>query len=155
MNRFVLPILTACLLFAVPSTLPAQTPAAPAANPYWDALVKDAKSRIKEIATDELAAMRKNESALVLVDVREDNEWETARAAGSVHVSRGVLESHIGSGVPRKDTVVVVYCRSGARSAMAADTLGKMGYTRVYSLAGGFTAYDEAGLAVERGAPAK
>jgi rhodanese-related sulfurtransferase len=142
------------LLFGSASALPAQN-AAPPADPYWDNLVKGAKSRIKEVTPDQLTAMQKAEPALVVVDVREDNEWDVARAAGAVHVSRGTLEKGITGKVARKDTPVVLYCHSGARSALAAETLGTMGYTRVYSLAGGFTAYEKAGLPVVRGGSAK
>ena len=147
-------LLLAALIILAPAAL-AQSGAAAPASPYWDALVKDAKTRIREIAPADLAALQKSETSLVMVDVREDSEWEEAHAAGAKHVSRGVLEPRISAAVPAKDTPVAVYCRSGARSAVAADTLGKMGYTKVYSVAGGFMAYEKAGLPVERGKPAK
>jgi rhodanese-related sulfurtransferase len=117
--------------------------------------VKEAKTRIKEITADQLGALLKKDPSLVLVDVREDNEWDKSRIPGAIHVARGVLEFSIESRVPQKPAAVVVYCRSGGRSALAADVLGKMGYTNVFSLAGGITAYEAAGLPVDKSSPPK
>ena len=123
--------------------------------PYFQALVKDARARIREIDAAKLTALRKEDPTLVLVDVREDNEWDKRRIAGAIHVGRGVLEIDIESRVPRKSTPVVVYCQGGGRSAVAADALGKMGYTKVSSLAGGLAAYEAAGLPVDNASPPK
>ena len=84
-----------CLCFSV--SLPAQT-SAPAVRPagtgtYFQALVKDAKTRIREVGTDQLAVLQKAEPAPVLIDVREDNEWDKGRIPGAIHVGRGVLAS--------------------------------------------------------------
>jgi rhodanese-related sulfurtransferase len=132
---------------------PAASPAGGA--PFFQALVKDARTRIREIGADKLAVLRKTDSTLVLVDVREDNEWNKRRIAGAVHVGRGVLEVGIESKVPQKLTPIVVYCQGGGRAAVAADVLGKMGYTNVSSLAGGLAAYEAAGLPVDSASPAK
>jgi rhodanese-related sulfurtransferase len=115
--------------------------------------VKDARTRIREISAAKLTALRKEDPTLVLVDVREDNEWDKRRIAGAIHVGRGVLEVNIESRVPRKSTPIVVYCQGGGRSAVAADVLGKMGYTNVSSLAGGLAGYEAAGLPVDSASP--
>jgi rhodanese-related sulfurtransferase len=117
--------------------------------------VKEAKAHIREIKADQLAELLKASPAPVLVDVREDNEWDKSRIPGAIHVGRGVLESSIESRVPQKSTPIVVYCRGGGRSAVAADVLGKIGYTNVSSLAGGLTGYQAAGLPVDTSSPAK
>jgi rhodanese-related sulfurtransferase len=132
---------------------PATSPAGGA--PFFQALVKDARTRIREIDAAKLTALRKEDSTLVLVDVREDNKWDKRRIAGAIHVGRGVLENSIESRVPRKSTPMVVYCQGGGRSAVAADVLRKMGYTNVSSLAGGLAAYEAAGLPVESASPPK
>ena len=141
-----------CLCFSV--SLPAQTgtPAVSPAStaPYFQALVKDAKTRIREIGTDQLGALQKASPSPILVDVREDSEWDKSRIPGAIHVGRGVLEVNIESRLPQKATVIVVYCQGGRRSAVAADVLGKMGYTNVSSLAGGLAAYQAAGLPVDK-----
>ncbi len=78
-----------------------------------------------------------------LVDVREDNEWETAHAKGALHLSRGVIERDIISTFPEKDTELILYCGGGFRSALAADNLQKMGYNNVWSMAGGWKAWTD------------
>jgi len=122
---------------------------------YFGEMVKDAKTRITEISADRLAALRKEDPSLVVVDVREDTEWERGRIPGAIHVGRGVLEPRIEARVPDKATPVVVYCQLGWRSAVAADVLMKMGYKRVFSLAGGIAAYAAGGLPVDNAGPAK
>ncbi len=132
----------------------AQTNPPAAGGSYFQAMVKEAKSHIREVDVNQLAALRAATPSPVLVDVREDNEWNKSRIPGAVHVGRGVLEANIESQVPQKSTPIIVYCRGGARSAVAADVLGKMGYTNVASLAGGITAYQAAGLPVDQSPPA-
>jgi rhodanese-related sulfurtransferase len=116
----------------------------------YQALVKDAKTRVKEVSVDQLKALQSSGDKFTLVDVREDSEWTTGHAAGALHLSRGVIERDIEGKVPQKDAKLVLYCHSGSRSALAADSLMKMGYSNVYSLAGGITAYQSAGLPVEK-----
>jgi len=116
----------------------------------YQALVKDAKTRIKEVSVDQLKALQSSGDKFTLVDVREDSEWTAGHAAGALHLSRGVIERDIEGKVPQKDAKLVLYCHSGSRSALAADSLMKMGYSNVYSLAGGITAYQSTGLPVEK-----
>ncbi|MEO7673029.1 MAG: rhodanese-like domain-containing protein, partial [Pyrinomonadaceae bacterium] len=80
-----------------------------------------------------------------LIDVREDNEWETAHAEGAVHLGRGIIDRDIVLTFPEKDTELILYCGGGFRSALAADNLQKMGYTNVLSMAGGWAAWVDAG----------
>jgi rhodanese-related sulfurtransferase len=80
-----------------------------------------------------------------LIDVREDNEFEAEHAAGAKHVGRGVIDRDIVQTFPEKDTELVLYCGGGYRSALAADMLQKMGYTNVWSMAGGWAAWKDAG----------
>jgi len=112
-------------------------------------IVNDAKSRIKEVTVadtrDRLAA---NPNAK-LIDVREDNEWNQAHAAGAEHLGKGIIERDIEIRVPNKSTELILYCGGGYRSALAADVLQKMGYTNVWSMAGGWKAWKEAGAPVE------
>ncbi len=100
----------------------------------FEEICEDAKQRIQEISLDELLARR---DEFLLVDVREDREWQAGSMPGAVHISKGVLERDIVSQVPNKGTEVVLYCGGGYRSALAADNLRRMGYTQVWSLVGG------------------
>ena len=115
-----------------------------------EALVKEAKSRIQEITLEQFTALKASHDKFTLIDVREDSEWQAGRVPGAIHISRGVLEFQIDAMVPQKNSKIVLYCRSGSRSALAADTLQKLGYTKVYSLAGGFSGYQKAGQPTEK-----
>jgi rhodanese-related sulfurtransferase len=149
---------TACCLFVgVSLTAQTGTPAIAPANTttYFQGVIKDARTRIREIGVERLAADQKAHLSQVLVDVREDNEWDKGRIPGAIHVGRGVLEVSIEARIPQKSTAIVVYCRSGGRSAVSADVLSKMGYTNVSSLAGGVTAWEAAGLPLDKPNPPK
>jgi rhodanese-related sulfurtransferase len=110
-------------------------------------IVNDSKSRIKEISVSD-TQKRMTEGA-VLIDVREDNEWQAAHAAGAEHMGRGIIERDIVQTYPDKGTELILYCGGGYRSALAADMLQKMGYTNVYSMAGGWKAWKDSGAPVE------
>ena len=105
------------------------------------AIVDDAKSRVREMTIDEYEARRTRGDRLRLIDVREDDEWRAGRARGAEHLGRGVIERDIRKAVPDFDDELVLYCGGGFRSALAADNLQKMGYRRVWSLAGGWKAW--------------
>ena len=114
----------------------------------YQSLVQDAKTRIREISIDELRRMGASQG--LLIDTREPAEWVDGRIAGALPVPRGVLESKIEQLAFDADQAVVVYCAGGGRSALAADSLQRMGYRNVVSLAGGFAAWHEAGYPVQR-----
>ena len=115
-------------------------------NPAFLKLVNEAKSRVKEIDIEGYKKMVKP----VLVDVREDSEWTAGHAAGAIHLGKGVIERDIETRVPDKETTLVLYCGGGFRSALAADALQQMGYTKVISLDGGWRAYQQSGLPIEK-----
>ena len=119
-------------------------------NPKFLEIVNDAKSRVKEIDIEGYRRMMKSGEPHLLVDVREDNEWAAGHAAGAVHLGRGIIERDIEAKAPAKDTKLVLYCGGGFRSALAADNLQKMGYTNAISLDGGWKAWQQAGLPVEK-----
>ena len=128
-----------------------QGPSTPAAapqssSPGYQALVQEAKSRIKEVSAPQLKEWMDSGQKLLLIDVREDSEWQAGHAASAVHIGRGTLEREIEKGAPDKAQRIVLYCHGGSRSALAADTLQKMGYTNITSLAGGYSSYQAAGL---------
>jgi rhodanese-related sulfurtransferase len=105
-------------------------------------IVNDAKSRVREVTVAETQARN---AAAKLIDVREDNEWEAGHAAGAIHLGKGIIERDIEMTVPDKATEMILYCGGGYRSALAADALQKIGYTNVFSMAGGWKAWKEAG----------
>jgi rhodanese-related sulfurtransferase len=110
-------------------------------------LAEDARARVREVSVEQTLG-RVREGAR-LIDVREDNEWERGRAAGAEHLGRGVIERDIELAVPDHSAELILYCGGGYRSALAADNLQRMGYTNVYSLAGGWRAWKESGAPSE------
>jgi len=119
-------------------------------TPGFLEIVNDAKSRVQQIDIEGYQRMLAGNTPHVLVDVREDHEWAAGHAAGAVHIGKGVIERDIETKMPDKTTRLVLYCGGGYRSALAADNLQKMGYTNAISLDGGWRAWQEAGLPVER-----
>jgi rhodanese-related sulfurtransferase len=119
-------------------------------SPGFLAIVHDAKKRIHEIDIEEYKRLVAAGEAGQLVDVREDNEFEAAHAAGAIHLSKGIIERDIEKTFPDKQTKLVLYCGGGYRSALATDNLQKMGYTNILSLDGGWRAIEVSGLPLER-----
>jgi rhodanese-related sulfurtransferase len=112
-------------------------------------LVNDAKSRIREVTVDETRERMAANPDAKLIDVREDNEWDTGHAAGAEHLGKGIIERDIEATVSDKSTEVILYCGGGYRSALAADVLQNMGYTNVFSVDGGWKAWKDSGAPVE------
>jgi rhodanese-related sulfurtransferase len=119
-------------------------------SPEFLKIVNDAKSRVKQTDVPAVLARQKKGEKLVLVDVREDNEWEQGRVAGAIHLGKGVIERDIEAALPDKNGEIILYCGGGFRSALAADNLQKMGYRAVVSMDGGWRAWVDAGGAVEK-----
>src|SRR3954462_10937984 len=115
-------------------------------------LIRKAKEQIKEVDPREVhdSVQNGNGSAPVLVDVREQHEFEESHLPGAIHVPRGHLESRIEGKVGDKSKPVVLYCASGQRSALAAQTLQSLlGYDDVASMTGGITLWKDRGFEVE------
>jgi rhodanese-related sulfurtransferase len=118
-------------------------------SPGFLAIVADAKTRVREIPVAEtLKAVNGGEARLI--DVREDSEWAEGHAKGADHLGKGIIERDIEKLVPDKDAELILYCGGGYRAALAADSLQKMGYTNVASMAGGWRAWLEANAPTER-----
>lgn len=118
-------------------------------SPAFLALVNDAKKQIKQVDIAGYQKMAKD--GHVLIDVREDREWSDGHAAGAIHLGKGVIERDIEAEIADKSTTMVLYCGGGYRSALAALELQKMGYTNAISLDGGWRAWNQAGLPVQKG----
>lgn len=113
-------------------------------------LVQDAKTRIKETNVQEVKRRLDAGEVFHLVDTREDSEWVKGRIPGALHLCKGIIERDIEQSFPDKSAPIVLYCGGGFRSALAADSLQKMGYTNVVSMDGGWRGWTEAGLPVEK-----
>lgn len=118
--------------------------------PSFSDLLSTVKSRIREISVEDARARLGAADAPVIVDVRERDEFEQGFVGKAQWIPRGFLELKIEDAVPERDREIIVYCAGGTRSALAAQSLAELGYTRVSSMAGGFRAWKNAGYAFER-----
>ena len=114
------------------------------------ALVEEARPRVKEISIAAYGERIMRREQHVLIDVREDHEWARGRLPGAMHLGRGIIERDIESFFADRSTPIVCYCGGGYRTILVCDSLQRMGYTNVVSLAGGYRAWEAAGLRVER-----
>ena len=118
-------------------------------SPAFLGIVNDTRPRVQEVTVDEtLDRLRENPNA-VLIDVREESEWNKGHAQQAKHLSKGIIERDIEAAVPDKSTELILYCGGGFRSILAGDALQKMGYTNVRSMAGGWRAWQEKGAPTE------
>ncbi len=101
-------------------------------------LVNDTRSRVNEITVDEARERLARNPKAILMDVREDLEWQAGHAAQAIHLGKGILERDLEKTVPDAETEIIMYCGGGFRSALTADAAQRMGYRKVYSLIGGY-----------------
>jgi sulfur-carrier protein adenylyltransferase/sulfurtransferase len=112
-------------------------------------LLSQVKGEIEEVSTLETKDRLGSVDAPLLLDVREQDEWQEGALPGAMHIPRGNLESRVEALVPDKSREIVLYCAGGSRSAFAAKSLGELGYTNVSSMAGGFTDWKRNGFDFE------
>jgi rhodanese-related sulfurtransferase len=120
-------------------------------SPGFLKIVADAKTRVREISIDQSRAWLAQNPRVVLLDVREDSEWNTGHAAEALHLGKGVLERDLEKMIPDVNTEIIMYCGGGYRSALTCDAAQKMGYRSVHSLIGGYKALKESGWTIIEG----
>tara|TARA_B110000263_G_C15058283_1_gene396185 strand:+ start:307 stop:678 length:372 start_codon:yes stop_codon:yes gene_type:complete len=101
-------------------------------------LVRDALSRVSEIDAIQLSKKIEGQENIYIIDTREDREWVKGRIPQSIHLGKGIIERDIENSIPDRESEIILYCQGGFRSALAADNLLKMGYSKPISLSGGF-----------------
>lgn len=121
-------------------------------SPGFLKVVEEARPRVKEIGLEAARARLAANPDAVLLDVREDKEWEAGHAAQAVHLGKGILERDIERLIPDKGREVIMYCGGGFRSVLTAEVAQRMGYTNVFSLMGGYKALVQAGWPMKSGA---
>jgi rhodanese-related sulfurtransferase len=107
-------------------------------SPGFLKLVAEAQKDVKEITLDEVAQRLTPKKDFLLIDVREESEWNAGHLPGAMHLSKGVIERDIETKVPDPTTAIILYCGGGYRSILAAQNIQKMGYSQVLSMSGGF-----------------
>lgn len=120
-------------------------------SPGFLALVNEAKKHVNEVSVAEARARVAADPKVVLMDVREDHEWQKDHAAGAVHLGKGILERDLENLYPVKNTEIIMYCGGGFRSALTADAAQKMGYKKISSLIGGYKGLVAAGWPMKSG----
>ena len=119
-------------------------------SPRFLEIVDDARKRVRETTVDDVKRKLDANENFLLIDVREDNEWEKDHLPRAIHLGKGVIERDIEQRAPDCSAPIVLYCGGGFRSALAADSLGKMGYTNVLSMDGGIRGWRERGYPLTR-----
>ncbi len=119
--------------------------------PRFLKLVQDAKGRIAEVTITHVRDRIAAGGPFHLIDVREESEWAGGHLPGARHLGKGIIERDVERAIPDLNSEIILYCGGGFRSALAAESLLKMGYTRVLSMDGGIRAWREAGMPIERG----
>ena len=120
-------------------------------SPGFLALVNDAKQRVTEVSVAEARARLAANPKAVLMDVREDHEWNAGHAAQAVHLGKGIIERDLEKLYPEKNAEIILYCGGGFRSALSCDAAQKMGYRNVTSLIGGYKALVAAEWPIKKG----
>jgi len=113
-------------------------------------LVEQALSKVPEVDVYQVKNKFDKGEKFVLIDVREDNEWNLGRIPTAIHLGKGIIERDIESTVEDRNTELILYCQGGFRSALAAESLNKMGYQNVSSMSGGFSAWVENNFSISQ-----
>ena len=120
-------------------------------SPGFLKLVNEAKPYVKEITVDQARERLKQNPQAVLMDVREDREWEKEHAEQAIHLGKGILERDLEQMVPDLNREIIMYCGGGYRSVLTAQVAQKMGYRNVYSLMGGYKGLVQAKWPMKQG----
>jgi rhodanese-related sulfurtransferase len=120
-------------------------------SPGFLKLVNEARLSVKEITLDQARERLAQNPRAVLMDVREDSEWQTQHAAQAVHLGKGVLERDLEKIVPDVNTEILMYCGGGYRSVLTAAVAQEMGYRNVSSIMGGYKALASANWPMKSG----
>jgi rhodanese-related sulfurtransferase len=114
-------------------------------------LVNAARSKVEEVTVDEARERLARNPQVILMDVREDHEWQKQHAAQAVHLGKGILERDLENLFPDPNAEIIMYCGGGYRSALTAAVAQEMGYRKVVSLAGGYKALVQANWPMKSG----
>jgi rhodanese-related sulfurtransferase len=115
-------------------------------------LVNEERPYVKELTVQEAREHLGRNTQAVLLDVREDHEWEKQHAAQAIHLGKGILERDLENTIPDFDREIIMYCGGGYRSVLTAAVAQRMGYRNVFSLIGGYKALVQANWPMKSGA---
>ena len=121
-------------------------------SPGFLKLVDESRRRVREITPEEAGERMRQDANAVLLDVREDHEWEQGHIKGAVHLAKGILERDLEKRVPDTGTEILMYCGGGYRSVLAAEAAQKLGYKNVASVKEGYKGMARREWPIESGA---
>ena len=119
-------------------------------SPGFLKLVNEARASVREITVEQLRARLAANPSAVLLDVREDSEWQAGHAEQAQHLGKGILERDLELRFPDPDAELILYCGGGFRSALSCDAAQRMGYRNVASLIGGYKGLVAAGWPMKK-----
>jgi rhodanese-related sulfurtransferase len=119
-------------------------------SPGFLKIVNEARATVREVTIEELRARLAANPHAVLLDVREDAEWQAGHAEQAQHLGKGILERDIEKRFPDPDAEIIMYCGGGFRSALTCDVAQRMGYRNVTSLIGGYKGLVTAGWPMKK-----
>jgi rhodanese-related sulfurtransferase len=111
-------------------------------------IVQEAKAAINEVSIDEVKKMMENREEIILLDVRDREEYETGHLQGAINISRGSLDFKVHLIIPDKNRKIIVYCGLDLRSPLATKSLNDLGYKKAVNMIGGLKVWEEAGYPV-------
>ncbi len=117
-------------------------------SPRFLDLINSVRVNIRECTVQDVKSRQEGGDSFILIDVREDHEWQAGHLPGAEHLGKGIIERDIEERFPDVNAELILYCGGGFRSALAAETLQKMGYTNVISMDGGFRGWKDAGYPI-------
>ena len=112
-------------------------------------LVDKARASVKSVTIQDVKKAIDNKENMVILDVRDPDEFGAAHIPGAVNLSRGLLEFGIWTVVPDKNARIYVYCKTGARAALATKQLNEFGYKNAVAVDSGGVAWIKAGYPVQ------
>jgi len=118
-------------------------------SPEFLKLVNAVRPQVKELTAEQALVRLASNPNIILMDVREDHEWQKGHAQQAIHLGKGILERDLEKRFPDSGTEIIMYCGGGYRSALTADAAQKMGYSNVFSLVGGYQAMLQANWPVK------
>lgn len=121
-----------------------------AADKTPDEIVREARSAIKEISVGEVKKMIDADKTIVILDVRDRDEFETGHIPRAINISRGMLEFKVNLTIPEKNALIIVYCGIDLRGPLATKTLNDLGYRNAVNMIGGLKSWKEAGYPLQK-----
>jgi rhodanese-related sulfurtransferase len=120
-------------------------------SPGFLKIVNEARPDVKEITLEEARQRLVRNPKAVLLDVREDTEWQKGHAVEARHLGKGILERDLEALIPDAQTELLMYCGGGYRSILTCTSAQRMGYSNVFSIAGGYKAMAKSGWPMKTG----